>query len=237
MNVALVCIAKNEDLYIEEWINYHFKIGFDQIFIYQNDWRFDKEIPNVTKIEFDGIKRQMQSYDDFILKYGKDFDWVAFFDVDEFLVLKKHIGVKDFIKDYSDYDAIGISWVLFGDNNITEVTDNYSVIERFTKRESTVNRHIKSIIRPSVVKEMSSPHNPNWVWVDTSFKVNTGSQNENPTDDVAQLNHYFVKTKVEFISKINRGRADTAQFRNLRDFDSHNKNEVDDYNALNFWKK
>ena len=37
MRTALVCIAKWEDT-IEEWCNYHLKLGFDKIFIYQNDW-------------------------------------------------------------------------------------------------------------------------------------------------------------------------------------------------------
>ena len=50
MKVALVCIAKNEDLYIDEWIDYHFKLGFDEIFVYQNNWRFNKDIENALKI-------------------------------------------------------------------------------------------------------------------------------------------------------------------------------------------
>ena len=39
MKIALVCIAKNEDDYIEEWVNYHLKLGFSKIFIYENNWR------------------------------------------------------------------------------------------------------------------------------------------------------------------------------------------------------
>ena len=38
MNVALVCVAKNEDNYIQEWIDYNKKLGFDDIIIYQNDY-------------------------------------------------------------------------------------------------------------------------------------------------------------------------------------------------------
>ena len=33
---AIVCIAKNEEKYIEEWITYHFKIGVSAITIYDN---------------------------------------------------------------------------------------------------------------------------------------------------------------------------------------------------------
>lgn len=34
MKTALVCIAKNEDNYIDEWIEYHLMLGFDRIFVY-----------------------------------------------------------------------------------------------------------------------------------------------------------------------------------------------------------
>lgn len=34
MKTALVCIAKREDYYIEEWLRYNFKLGFDDIWVY-----------------------------------------------------------------------------------------------------------------------------------------------------------------------------------------------------------
>ena len=46
IKVALVCIAKNEDNYIQEWITYNKLIGFDDIFIYQNDiYEYHNEDP------------------------------------------------------------------------------------------------------------------------------------------------------------------------------------------------
>jgi len=36
--IALVTMAKDEDFYLQEWIDYHLKLGFDDIFIYQNNW-------------------------------------------------------------------------------------------------------------------------------------------------------------------------------------------------------
>ena len=34
MTKALAAIAKDEDAYIQEWIGYHLKLGFDDIFVY-----------------------------------------------------------------------------------------------------------------------------------------------------------------------------------------------------------
>lgn len=57
MKTAIVCIAKNEDNYIDEWIKYHTKLGFDYVYVYQNDWRYagDKSrFSNVHWLELDG---------------------------------------------------------------------------------------------------------------------------------------------------------------------------------------
>jgi hypothetical protein len=234
MKVALVCIAKNEDNYIQEWIDYNKKLGFDDIFIYQNDWRCSIDEPNVTKLVLDGINRQRGAYNHFIKTYGSKYDWIAFFDIDEFLVLKKHNNVQEFVSDYVDYPAIGINWVLFGDNGLKSVDSEYSVIKRFTKRENKTNNHIKSIVKYSDTLVMDV-HHPNCFWVDTNKNMKIGAFNQSPLNDVAQINHYFCKTKEEFIKKCERGRADTDTIvRPISDFDRHNFNHQEDLTAYNF---
>ena len=37
MKIALVAIACNEDHYLREWLDYHFKIGFDDAYVYCNN--------------------------------------------------------------------------------------------------------------------------------------------------------------------------------------------------------
>lgn len=236
MRVALVCIAKDEDHYIDEWIAYHKKIGFDDIHIYQNDWRWSGETDNVYKHILDGANKQINAYNDFIQNNRNNYDWAAFFDIDEFLVLKKHDTVKNFISDYKTYNAIGINWVLFGDNGHKTVINDYSVLKRFTKREISANIHVKCIVKLGQNIFMDV-HSPNVVWVDTNKNVNFGNFNNNPIDDVAQINHYFCKTKEEFILKCERGRADTIMKRTIDEFDGHNFNQINDYTAYNFLYK
>ena len=234
MRVALVCIAKNEDDYIHEWIDYNKKLGFDNIIIYQNDWRFVIEDPTVIKLEFDGLNKQVLAYNHFIKNNLNNYDWVAFFDVDEFLVLKKHKNIKEFIQDYSDYEAIGINWILFGDNGHDSVGEDYGVLNRFTKRQSSINPHIKSIIKltSNVVMDV---HNPNCLWTNTDKKTNMGPFNKPGNDDIAVINHYFSKTKQEFLLKCERGRADSFTKRKLDEFEPHNCNDVEDLSAYNFY--
>jgi hypothetical protein len=234
---ALVCIAKNEDNYIQEWVNYYKKLGFDNIFIYQNNWRCPIDDPNVIKIEFDGDVKQVQAYNHFILNYKHEYDWAAFFDVDEFLVLKKHNNVKDFIKDYSDNNnAIAINWVFFGDSGHETINGNYSVLERFTMRQTKCNFHVKCIININKEGIAMDVHNPNCVWTDPNGKINSGPFNHEGSDEIAQLNHYAVKTKEEFKAKCDRGRADTTGKRSADEFDVYNANETEDLAAYNFFK-
>ena len=239
MKTALVCIAKNEDHYINEWVNYHLKIGFDNIFIYQNDWECGIDNPKVTKIIFNGDSKQIPSYNDFIQRYKSDYDWVAFFDVDEFLVLKKHNNINEFLIGYNQYPGVGVNWVMFGNNNLESVTDDYSLVKRFTKRQIGVDPHIKTILNLRHSRNVSmSVHNPNKPIVDSHLNEIDGPFNSKGNDEIIQLNHYFCKTKEEFKLKCERGRSDLkTHMRTMEEYEPSNKNECDDLTALNFLLK
>ena len=236
MKVAVVCIAKNEDNYIEEWVRYNLKLGFDDVFVYENNWRCKFEHPNLIKIPFDhaGGDRQPQSYIKFIRDNHSNYDYAAFFDVDEYLVLKNHKNIKDFLAEYVEYPAIGINWALFGDNGLTNVVDSdYSVVKRFTKR-GHFNGHIKSIVKLEPHTLMSTHHPVTCSMVSPNKEViQNQAENPNGSYDIVQLNHYFCKTREEFQSKMERGRACDGSLHN-HFFDRHNLNDVEDLHALNF---
>ena len=239
MKTALVCIAKDEENYLHEWVNYHLKIGFDDIHVYQNNWRWENPHPKVKLHISDGYGVQTKTYQHFASNGYKLYDWAAFFDVDEYLVLKKHPDVKSFISEYSIFPAISIHWVLFGDNGHKTVENEYSVLKRFTKRSKISKGQFKSIIKLNVHTRMEI-HNHE------GFSVNTNcsliDQLDYPGDrpiDVAQINHYHVKTIQEYKLKIARGRAarlksDPDFYKKEEDFDKHNYNEVEDFLAYNF---
>ncbi len=237
MKVALVCIAKNEDNYINEWINYHLKIGFDDIFVYKNDWDFNICRQNVFEYQLNGRNKQIESYNLFINTYKNSYDYAAFFDVDEFLVLHKHKNIQELIKDYGDFNALAFNWVLFGNNGLEKVdNNNYSVLKRFTKRQKNVNQHVKILVNLSKNLVMDI-HNCNLSAIDTRFNEFSGPFNPNGSIEIAQLNHYFCKTMPEYIEKISRGRANGTKNLPLDAFEAHNYNEIDDFSALNFYLK
>jgi hypothetical protein len=237
MKIALVCIAKNEDNYIEEWLDYYTKLGVDDIFVYQNDWRTNVERENLHKFVLDGINKQREAYNSFISDYKNQYDWVLFYDIDEFLVLKKHNNIKEFISDYSEHNGIGVNWVLFGGNNQTYVPGGEtSLLKRFTMRQKSINQHIKSIVKLSNNFTMDI-HSPSLPLVDTNHNIFWGPFNSDGDDNVAQINHYWCKTREEYVEKMNRGRADAADpIHNNKPeyYDAYDINEIEDTIARDF---
>lgn len=241
MRTAVVCIAKNEDLYIDEWITHNLKVGFDQIFIYQNNWRYTIEHPQVTTIPFDGEEKQTPAYNHFITNHKNDFDWVAFFDVDEFITPKKHNNIKELLFNYNNHQGLGINWVMFGDNNITYNPNNNSVIQRFTKRQQGVNQHIKTIVNLNYNNKdiIVHTHNISKPIVDPNYNILSGPFNPIGNDDIVQLNHYWTKTLEEFKLKCDKGRADTIDKNHQRTLEQfipfqEKNNVIEDLTLLNF---
>ena len=251
MKTALVCIAKNEDNYILEWIAYHQKLGFDSIFVYQNNWKFPINVRGVHTIEFNGEYQQLPAYNHFIENYSSSFEWVAFIDVDEFLVLKKHSDMKTFLLDFKDVQGgLAVNWVMFGSNGQTDVKNgDYGVLSRFTRWCNRPNLHIKTILRTKKTSwiqvlfglgrtklRMINPHHPNTPLIDTDRRKVEGPFNPDGPVNLIQINHYFTKTYAEFRLKIQRGRADQPGLRDMSAFADESKggSDIEDFTALNF---
>ena len=239
MKTALVCIAKNEDFYIDEWMDYHFKLGFDDIFIYANDWNYYTDKKKVYVITMNGKRMQWNAYNNFIEIYNNQYNWAAFFDVDEFLVLHKHNNIKELLNDYSDCNAIGINWAIFGNNGHTEIiNNNYNVLSRFTKRNKETyifNKHIKTIVKlPSYV--LQDIHCVSGYWYNLNKEKKTGPFNQPVDWKIAQINHYMTKSDTELLLKIDRGRADAYTKKQLQDCKGPlASNQVEDLTALTFY--
>jgi hypothetical protein len=208
MKVALTCIAKWEDNYMEEWLLYNRKIGFDHIYIYENDWRCKLDFPWITKIPWDGQKMQVKAYNDFIKNHNNDYDWVAFFDCDEFIVLKKHSNIKEFLADYDNPNGLMINWQYYGANGqLDRGRHPNSLLKQFTLREKEINHHIKTIFKLPAKGRMNHPHCGTIPCMDTNGKYARSPFNEDLVGDVAVLNHYCVKSFEDWKLRCERGRA------------------------------
>ena len=215
---GLCCFAKDEDWYIEEWVNYHLLLGFDKIILYDNHSKiplkslFKEEIDqnrvivHETNGDYIGTKAQGMSYTHCFKNYCNDFMWIGVIDADEIILLKQHNNIKEFLAEFENYGGVLLNWVYYGNPNL-EKRGTKSQIHNFiyTIPNSTVTIG-KSIVRPNCVEEFKGPHGPRYK--KPFFPVNTEHL---PLDyqtysgpiclDSAQINHYYFRTKEDFLLK------------------------------------
>ncbi len=265
MSTALVAIAKMEHKYVEEWVQYNLHIGFDAIYIYENDdepryAEMLKDYPQVTVIRYPGAGtplRSIQYYmlEEFCRDHKDKHRWIAHFDLDEFLVLKKHSTVREFCEEYlaNEEGGIAICWAIFGDNGHT----NYSpepVTFRFTKREDvTVSKmsYVKCIVCSSCIDKYIDFHVPQLL--KGTIRTTNGEEVKwrecnTPTFHVAQLNHYMCKSIEEFSRKKLRGQAGVPSTHPCRFgkgpggrygidfFKRNNRNDIEDDSAKQIYQ-
>ena len=238
INDAVVCaIALEEDLYIDEWIKYHVALGFSHIYIYDNGGTLkDKKSDRVTVIPFPGETKMLQSRDMFTLQYKNKHKWCAFIDIDEFIVLKKHNNIMEFLNEY-DYDSIALNWLMFGTSNEKEYRDE-PVTKRFRYCSTDINKHYKCISKLKSINIHISPHKPliKGNIYDTNRKVITDIFNPDGDYNIACIHHYWTKSEDEYKNKIQRRTPDETRMRSI-DLDIHSKNnDVYNSDAWDFFK-
>lgn len=235
---AVVCaMAKNEHLYIKDWVEHYLKIGFDKIYIYDNDDIGAKDIrdfiPKSNKVvvyDIRGQARERLQYDVYTEFYNAHkFDWCLFVDIDEFLS-----GVKDihaFLEQpqFRLAKQIRIKWRLFGDDNKIERDMSKPVyrcflnvltssLDKSLTRPDTLQEQGKAMVRgglPNVV--VHSPHFASFKRRDNVIPSILPSGRpcwskieikENYRFEGVFINHYITKSLSEFVKqKLNRNDA------------------------------
>ena len=211
MTSAIACVARNEDNYINEFIDYHLALGFNKIFVYCNNWTYSGKKYNVNDVEFidyPHIPAQPKAYNDFIQKYYKEFDWMTDIDVDEFVYLRNCTNINDFLSKRTD-DVIYVRWRLFGDNNLKNVQDGkYGVIDRFTKSarrldEENFGKPFINLKKIGTQMVFTDPH-----WMTSRNPSITVSNEDGLEHDKLDRNHF------RGFSRINSASIEIAHYRN-----------------------
>ena len=257
MNPVIVCIAKKEHDYIKEFIKYHLALGFKYIYLYDNEdtptyeTMLDEFKSNIKVIHlpFNNYHKGVQyiALDDFIANhlFKSDITHVAHIDIDEFIVLKKHENICDFINEYivGDCQGIGMNWRFFGSSGLTKKTDE-PVTMRFKMCEARGNIHIKTLFKRDNFLNFGTCHDvnvKNGHIKSTNNHIIIGPANHNIDFSIIQLNHYKCKTFEEYEYIRKRQRADIRNGgdpENIQEtFSALNINEIEDLTAYNFYKK
>lgn len=256
--LALVLIAKDETLYIEEWLNFHLKQGVSHFIIFDNESAQDfhevlKPYIDAGLVTYRTIRnkiRQFDAYNTAIHDYGHRFKYMGFIDADEFIFLRNNtdgVGgisnlyefVDEFMKAHPQAGGLGVNWCIFGSSgHITKPEGG--VLENYTSREEEDfrdNSHLKTICDPVKVWSFASAH---WPIYRRGFR-NLNEDGEdisfcNCSPEIhfskIRINHYFTKSREEFIIKKDVRGDVNNNFRGWSDFDEKDRNEVHDTEIL-----
>ena len=249
--LSIVAIYKNEPDIIE-WIEYHKLAGVERFYLYDNASTDDSKKllqPYINSGEVvyhyvEGKCMQLPVYRDAVYTYKDETQWLAIIDLDEYICPVEKNDIKDVLKEYEKYPALGVNWVLFDSNGLKNRPDNL-VIDAYTRVPANYqfydNRHIKSIVNPRKVQSIVNPHfcfykkrelcvdenynqiGSNILFLDTNANARTKKNSINKI----RINHYHSKSEEDYVKKRSLGFADKE---GERPKDSHTNFEVETAN-------
>ena len=231
MKIALCTMGKLENLYANEFVEYHLKLGIDHIFIYDDndpnteriiDVIDDKSKSKVTSYEnIKGrIHNQSEAFTECYHNNSKDYDWFLMIDMDEFLFIKNDT-LKHYLSNYifDKCDFIKFHWVYSYDNDLIYY-DTRPLLERF-KPPYLKNIFVKTIIRSKIPKLLYGIHSPlyspirNITCTNIGEIVDTSKRKNLDVDSIGKINidkaliiHFRYKTAEELVIKQKRGYSD-----------------------------
>ena len=246
---ATICaVAKNEELYIDEWLQYHKFLGFDHVHIHDNADNassYMASLPEkysnfVSVTHSPGLGLQAVSYGKCVKEGANSSTWVAFIDVDEFIVLRNHTNIKAYLHDVAPNGGlVQLGWSIMASNGTMEY-DPAPVVTRFTLTSRAPSMYVKALAYLPHVRLVHVHYclmKPGHPIVDQHGRIvkDMPSIHHNNDREIATLFHYQTKSWEEFNAKRHRGFAFNYKSNYL--YDSANVNATaamtKNYNTIN----
>jgi hypothetical protein len=231
IKVCLCTPGKNENKYIKEFVEHYKNYGVDKIFLYDNNDLdgefFEKEINDyindkfVEIVNFRGKKKALLlMMNDCYRKNFRNYDWLIFFEIDEYIYLKDFTNIKEYLNNtkFIKCQKIHLNWVFHTDNNLLYY-ENRPLKERFPEKEDKAKKNINNISQG--IKSILKGHIPN-IKINCVHSLNSKLKSCDGFGNIKKINgiitsqpdfrnyyidHYNFKSTEEFINKINTGDA------------------------------
>lgn len=225
-DVALCCIARQEERYLQEWIDHHLLMGVKRLFIYDNG-RGNEPVPTfdderVEVIDWrDKEAAQCEAYAHCYRRHGHEYAWIGFIDVDEHVQVRQGETLTNYLNCMAAMkaDVVLLNWRVMTDNGLTRY-DERPMAERFTQpmadnrcvrfTDIPENDHVKAFVRGGVYGlQFGTPHCP--VKPATLIAVNSNGETVPLRALIphqlkhAWIDHFETKTAEEYMQKARRG--------------------------------
>lgn len=219
--ICIVAILKNEQPFLDEWLFYHRLLGVDHFFLYDDDPCFPlnsflkHHIAYVTIINWHGQDKnipgksnQTKAYEHATLNYIKEYEWVAFIDGDEFIVLPAwEDNMTKFLDEFDNAHSVSLNWHVFGHNGYYEYPEGL-ITASLTRRMNIPSSNIKTISRTKNILSIDSAHFcrlRSGQRVDTNHKRYTDDDMYEGKSARAHINHYQCRCFKHWMARFDRG--------------------------------
>ena len=227
IKVCVCTLGKNENKYIKEFIQHYEAYGIEKIFLYDNNdidgERFEsiineyKEKGFVDILNWRGKKNAIYNImNDCYKQNYKNYNWLIFYEIDEFIHLNNYSNIKNFLNEYRfrSCPLIYLNLVCHTDNNYLYY-ENKSLFERFpvTVPDTKLGGQrleVKFILKghiPNIVIENIHICNNNLLNCNGFGHKNKNNYIYSTEIDKNNyyIDHFYSKSTEEFINKVKRG--------------------------------
>ena len=226
-DIVIAAIFKGEDQYLNEWIEFHKIVGVEHFFLYDNgDSDSSRKIlapyikeglvtyipfpefnEKIIRSKYGGrnfsrLSMQNLAMGDCVKNYSKHFKWLVKIDIDEFLYpLLPYENLPDVFNRLDSKIVKGMAFRAsrFGPSG-QEKNSDLPVIERFTKRYEKYDSNWKVAGKSSCLDSAAGYQTCHKFF----YKFNPFKQElkDDITSKYIHLNHYYIKSKEEYLAKI-----------------------------------
>jgi Glycosyltransferase family 92 len=232
--IAVAAIVRDEARHVGEWAWFHHRAGVRQFVIYDDASR-DRTvavlrqtlpaealtvIPWAQRVRDARLGReihnQVLAYAHAAANFGGAVRWMAFIDVDEFLIPKRAASLPEALSPLDSCRNLSLPWHMFGRgghgaapeggvlrNYLTRAADPMSDVRGIRAFKCIVDPCHLTTLRVHSMETDGSDRTCN-----DRGEPASGSERERPgfySVDHVQLNHYYTRSEAELAAKIGRG--------------------------------
>lgn len=243
--LALVAIVRNEAGYIGEWARFHHAAGARHFYIYNDASHDDTQAvlraclpPEALTILPWGqrlsdmrlgreIHNQLLAYAHAAGNFGGAYRWMAFIDIDEFLVPMRADSYDAALAPLGDIPNVSLPWHMFGTSGHARVPEggilpNFRMRARDPMGDAPGLRAFKMLVDPCRLSALRvhsmETCGTQETWNDAGHKSSFAGRDKPEFYSTAavQLNHYYTRAQADLEAKISRGPNLVAKTKDYR---------------------
>lgn len=266
--IAIAAILRNEAVHAGEWAAFHHRAGVRHFVIHDNGSTDGTEAVLRAALPADALTivpwnqvfsdarmgremhNQVMAYAHAASNFGQDYRWMAFIDVDEFLIPKSADTLDAVLAHLGACANLSLPWHMFGRSGHAERPEG-GILPNYTRRAADPMSEVRGIrafkclvdpCRLTALRVHSMETDGSALTCNDRGETATERDREKPgfySADHVQLNHYYTRSEAELAAKIDRGpnlRAKSGDYARKvrRTVANIEADEVEDRAALDF---